>query len=251
MKCKIESCLKDALSKGFCNPHYQSWYRYGDPLKSARKADLARKQCIVEGCTKLHKSRGYCDKHYFQLRVHGNAERYSVFSPNTYRIEDGIVYMDLRDRSGQVVAVATFDERHLAKVLQYKWRPSNRSRKSIYVAGVRGQEFTMLHRVIMDATDGEEIDHRNRDPLDNTDANLRKCSRSDNMRNTRFAIGQSGYIGVQVDHRKAIKKYYARVNVDDAPVMIGYFEDPAEAAYVRDQMAMQLHGEFAVLNFEY
>jgi len=30
--CSIDGCEKDALQKGMCRPHYQSWWKHGDPL---------------------------------------------------------------------------------------------------------------------------------------------------------------------------------------------------------------------------
>lgn len=29
--CSIESCEEPAVCRGWCNPHYQRWYAYGDP----------------------------------------------------------------------------------------------------------------------------------------------------------------------------------------------------------------------------
>ena len=29
--CSVPGCVKKAGTRGFCNPHYQRWYRYGDP----------------------------------------------------------------------------------------------------------------------------------------------------------------------------------------------------------------------------
>ncbi len=31
MSCSIETCERPAVCRGWCNPHYQRWYRYGDP----------------------------------------------------------------------------------------------------------------------------------------------------------------------------------------------------------------------------
>jgi len=30
--CKVDSCIKDAESKGYCGMHYSRWMRHGDPL---------------------------------------------------------------------------------------------------------------------------------------------------------------------------------------------------------------------------
>jgi len=34
--CSIEGCDRPVRAKGFCNAHYNSWKRYGDPLKAKR-----------------------------------------------------------------------------------------------------------------------------------------------------------------------------------------------------------------------
>ncbi len=33
MKCKIPLCNKEAKCRGWCNPHYQKWYKYGNPYE--------------------------------------------------------------------------------------------------------------------------------------------------------------------------------------------------------------------------
>lgn len=30
--CEVENCPTKASSRGYCNLHYQRWYRHGDPL---------------------------------------------------------------------------------------------------------------------------------------------------------------------------------------------------------------------------
>jgi hypothetical protein len=32
--CAVSGCLNEYMAKGYCNRHYQSAYRYGDPLKA-------------------------------------------------------------------------------------------------------------------------------------------------------------------------------------------------------------------------
>lgn len=36
MRCDVEGCAAQARCRGWCNHHYQSWYKYGDPLKAKR-----------------------------------------------------------------------------------------------------------------------------------------------------------------------------------------------------------------------
>src|SRR5271167_2965505 len=40
-----------------------------------------------------------------------------------------------------------------------------------------------IHRLVMDAREGQEVDHINRDKLDNRRENLRFCTHSENMQN--------------------------------------------------------------------
>lgn len=32
VKCRVEGCTNPARARGYCNPHYGRWRRYGDPL---------------------------------------------------------------------------------------------------------------------------------------------------------------------------------------------------------------------------
>lgn len=39
MSCTVEECTNQGrLVRGLCNPHYQRWYKYGDPLGSKPRA---------------------------------------------------------------------------------------------------------------------------------------------------------------------------------------------------------------------
>lgn len=111
----------------------------------------------------------------------------------------------------------------------------------------------MMHRVIMKpligTIDGLTFDHINRDPLDNRRENLRVATAAQNMANrisTRAT--ESGYIGVGVDRRR--NKFFAYIKSDSIHYNLGFFWDAEEAAYIRDQFALVLHGDFAITNFE-
>lgn len=58
---------------------------------------------------------------------------------------------------------------------------------------------------------------------------------------------KTGYKGVSFNQGK----YVAAVRSDGQDFHLGVFQDPAEAAWMRDQFAVALHGEFARLNFDY
>lgn len=106
-----------------------------------------------------------------------------------------------------------------------------------------------LHRVIMNAPPGVEVDHINGDTLDNRRCNLRLCMRRENGRNQKPQMGRSSqYKGVS--WRKQCQKWSAQIKVDGKQIHLGLFNEEVEAARAYDQAARELHGEFARLNFQ-
>lgn len=89
--------------------------------------------------------------------------------------------------------VALVDDEDFERVNQYKWQYSPAGKgyakrgKQIKLGFWKYKVITILmHRYIMGVENeprGVEIDHINRNPLDNRKANLRVCDRSINMRN--------------------------------------------------------------------
>jgi len=92
-----------------------------------------------------------------------------------------------------------------------------------------------------------DLDHRDRNPLNNQVANLRPARRSENIYNSVVRCDSlTGYKGV---HRKKDNgRYYAKIKIGSKNASLGGYSDPIEAAYVWDQFAMVIHGEFACLN---
>ena len=76
------------------------------------------------------------------------------------------------------------------------------AKNGMYYAGRArpgGGKMISMHREIAGARDGEDVDHRNRDSLDNRRRNLRKCTKSQNGANRPAQRdNSSGYKGVQV-----------------------------------------------------
>lgn len=109
-------------------------------------------------------------------------------------------------------------------------------------------EAILMHRVILNARDGELVDHINGNKLDNRKENLRIANQAQNMRNCGIrATNTSGYKGVRF--HKASKKWKAEITKDYKNYHIGMFDTPEEAARAYDAKAVELFGEFAKLNF--
>jgi len=88
-----------------------------------------------------------------------------------------------------------------------------------------------------------EIDHRNRDPLDNRIANLREANRSQNEQNKRRrGDNSSGFKGV---FRRPEGTYYAQIKRDGKTRCLGTFQTAYEAHLAYCRAAEELFGTFA------
>lgn len=113
-------------------------------------------------------------------------------------------------------------------------------------AGRTSREWVVLHRLLIAPPDGFDVDHRDRNGLNNRRANLRVCTRSQNNGNTRRTPSRSGYRGVS--WHSQMGKWRAHINLSDRQRYLGLFLDPWEAAQAYNVAALEQWGEFAELN---
>ena len=147
--------------------------------------------------------------------------------------------------------VALVDEADYDAVAQFKWTYAKTSRAREYAARwVRredGSRSTIyMHRFILGATRGKQVDHKNGDGLDNRRENLRFATSSQNNAN-RDHPGP-GYRGVYNDSRTG--RYVARIKVRRRMRHLGCFDTAEEAACAYDTAARAAFGPFARPNFE-
>lgn len=115
---------------------------------------------------------------------------------------------------------------------------------SAKVPGVRTS--VLMHKLIL-RTDCL-IDHKDQNGLNNCKDNLRVATPAQNSSNkNKLLRNSSGYIGVWRD--KVRKKWVAEISSENKKKFLGYFDSSMEAALARDRAALELHKEFAVLNF--
>ncbi len=86
-KCKIKECTNDHCAKGYCRTHYNSWYMYGDPLKSNKRR--GQKECKIEDCKTQAVSKELCGKHYAQYRKKTKIEKCKVEDCDTVEYAKG------------------------------------------------------------------------------------------------------------------------------------------------------------------
>jgi hypothetical protein len=103
-----------------------------------------------------------------------------------------------------------------------------------------------MHRVVIGAPPHLQVDHINRDPLDNRLCNLRLCTQSQNNANQTFRKNKTGFLGVYCNRGG---RYRVGVKCDGKYLHLGTFDHLIEAARIRDGFVLARFGEFATLNF--
>jgi len=141
--------------------------------------------------------------------------------------------------------VALIDEEDLSLISEFKWCCV--SHGGHFYAATRNWKISKnkliyMHRIILDAPTGMDVDHINGNGLDNRRANLRLCTRSENCRNRRKSTSSPNqYKGVHFS--KETGKW-------SAGICLGSFNTEKEAALAYDEAARKIFGEFARVNFK-
>lgn len=138
------------------------------------------------------------------------------------------------------------DDADAGTVSIYSWHISrNKSGNRYAAANPKWKGPTiLLHRLIMRAKKGMDVDHINGDGLDNQRCNLRIATRTQNLANMKPRHGK--FKGVSFDKRRWSWKSY--ISVNNSYVHLGCFATAEGAARAYDAAAVKLHGDFARTN---
>jgi hypothetical protein len=133
--------------------------------------------------------------------------------------------------------VAIVDDEDYEELAQWSWR---RDPKGYAVRTTTRDHIPyafLMHRVVANTPDGLQTDHINRR------FNLRHCTGHQNMANMER---ENKYIGVVWKPKR--KMYEARIWKDGKTVYLGQSRDIKVAAQMRNEAALRIHGDSAVLN---
>lgn len=146
--------------------------------------------------------------------------------------------------------VALVDDEDFDWLNQWKWCVMRRKKTFYVVRSARSHsKMAYLHRVILNAPKGMEVDHINGDGLDNRRSNLRLATRAENGRNRHMQVNnKSGYKGVS--WYKQYGRWRTTIKVSGKTLNLGYFDLPEIAALAYDEAARGYFGEFAKTNFQ-
>ena len=139
---------------------------------------------------------------------------------------------------------ALIDNEDLDLVSQCNWHYT----KTGYAQSNKKYWKVLMHRFIL-GFPKYNIDHINRNGLDNRRENLRFCNQSQNMANSGIRkTNQSGYKGVTYDKRNPNMKWVANLTKNYKHVYIGAFKTKEDAAMAYNIRAIKEFGDFAFLN---
>lgn len=142
-------------------------------------------------------------------------------------------------------AVTQVDHNTYYAVYGYKWHLTSHGYAARSERCCGKKKMIYLHRHILGAKKGQQVDHINGDKLDNRKENLRIVSSSQNLQNKKYG-GSSKFKGVH--YRKDVKSWRVTIQVDGKTKHIGYFKDELEAAKAYDRVAKTIYGEGPWLN---
>ncbi len=147
--------------------------------------------------------------------------------------------------------VALIDDEDFELVSKYKWNAS-KNRKSFYAGtDIRMPDGSwkrlLMHRLVMNAKAGQQVDHIHHLTLDNRKSELRLCTNIQNHYNSSTPVNNtSGYKGVS--WCTFTRKWEVRIRVSSRRVYLGRYADKESAYAAYCAAAIKYHGEFACLN---
>ena len=139
---------------------------------------------------------------------------------------------------------AIVDDEDYEFLMQWTWYANELREGKFYVRRSASMEY--MHRVVMQAPKGKQVDHINQNPLDNRKVNLRLCNNIENNSYKGKRPGKNNYKGVC--WHKGSKKYLAKIIVKSKHIYLGTFDSEIEAAKAYNEAAKKYHKEFAFYN---
>ena len=143
---------------------------------------------------------------------------------------------------------ALVDDDDFEELNKYNWYFSQGyATRHVTISGKR--KLQGMHRFITNCPADMDVDHANHDKLDNRKSNLRVCSHSENNQNQQMRTKSktsSVYKGVYFD--KHANKWRAHIKLNYKDKHLGLFENEIDAAIAYNNAAIEMFGEFALLN---
>jgi len=181
---------------------------------SVRMADLKNGHTKSCGCQSSRSTMG---------------QRSSKRTLNEYRVEDGVVYVELSNGGTMLCDESDWE--------RFKDRTWIRNEKGyVYTSKTKDwQGCNLFHVAVIGKHDGMDIDHINRNKLDNRRCNLRVCSHHANSTNQSLSTrNTTGYKGIYRKH-SGTKKWRAMIRINGKDIYLGDYENIEDAIQARKE----------------
>lgn len=147
---------------------------------------------------------------------------------------------------------AQVDDEDFEYLSQFKWYAMKKANTfyAVRADNTSGKHKTLwMHRVIMNTPSHLDIDHIDRNGLNNCRANLRNCTRGVNTQNSE-GRGEIVYKGVSYFKQNGKRYIRATYGENGKCIHIGYFKTMEEAARAYDKKVLEIYGKNAYTNFK-
>lgn len=146
---------------------------------------------------------------------------------------------------------ALVDDEDYARLVPFPWRSAKKKSGAVYAVfdvrrGDKVLKLLMHREVLRLDPQAPQVDHRNRNGLDNRKENLRLATSLQNSGNHVNGRGTSLFRGVSWDQERGL--WRVQIRHDGVNFWLGRYRTEKEAVRVYDAKALALRGDFACTN---
>ena len=164
--------------------------------------------------------------------------------PNTYTHNSELNTCSIHcyNYKGEETGTVLIDDSDFNLVSSYQWHIEKSHSSVKYAQAILPNKKTLrLHNLLL--PESEQVDHINRDGLDNRRSNLRACNNAQNNRNKIPTTNpRSGHVGIRFNERAG--SYYVRIMVNKKEISLGHYADLESAIAARKEGERRYFGEF-------
>lgn len=137
--CSVRGCDDPAFCRGWCNAHYQRWWKHGDPAWTR-----PLRVCAVEGCGLPHHAHGWCSRHAARVARRGDPlfDKPRPIRPLADRFWEKV---ELRGPDECWLWRGSRNEHGYGQLLGTEGRLEKASRLSLILVGVDVSGWCVLH----------------------------------------------------------------------------------------------------------
>jgi len=161
------------------------------------------------------------------------------------RVEGNVAYIPLT--KGETAIIDASDVDIVSGWNWSTWAIAGIANKYAVRVSSNPKKTILMHRAIMSAMHGMEVDHVNGNGLDNRKCNLRIATRSQNAMNSRIAKNnKSGIKGVYWNKKR--EKWIAKITCERREIYLGEYKKIDDAAEAYKNASAKFHAEFGRTN---